>query len=151
MALSIYTVTVDAIALVAATAKSIFEIGTASTNRAKIKEWWVDFDGVTASAVPVKVEVQRFSAAVTTATTITPDPIDGAEAAESTCKHSTSTEGAGTATAGSGWIKRIPPTSGFHYIAVEGRELLIPVSAFFRIRCTAAAGVNVSFGFVFEE
>lgn len=149
--MALYSINIDALALAAATAKSILELGTPAGQRAIIKEWWVDFDGVTATAVPVKVEVQRFSAAVTTATTLAGDPLQGDPAAVVVAKHSTTTEGAGTATAGSGWLKRIAPTSGFHYIAVEGRELLIPVSAFFRIRITAAAAVNVTAGIVWAE
>lgn len=149
--MALYSIHIDALALVAATAKTVIELATSAANRAKVKEWWIDFDGVTATAIPVKCEIQRFSAAVTTATALAGDPLQGEPAAESTAKHSTTVEGAGTATAGSGWIKRIPPTSGFHYIAVEGRELLLPVSAFARIRCTAAAGVNVTAGLVWEE
>lgn len=150
--MALYVVTVDAIALAAATAKTIFEIGTPSTDRAKIKEWWVDFDGVSAAAIPGKVEVQRASAAVTTATTLAGDKYDAADgAATAVTKHTTTTEGAGTLTAGSGWLKRIHPQTGFHYQAPLGEELIIPVSAFFRIRCTFAAIVNVTFGFVWEE
>jgi hypothetical protein len=148
---NLYSVNIDALALAAATAKTVIELATPATRRVIIKEWWVDFDGVTASAVPVLVEVSRFSAAVTTATTATPDPWQGAPASLCTVKHSTTAEGAGTRTAMSGWIKRIPPTSGFHYIAVEGRELLIPISAWFRIRVTAAAIVNVTAGLIWEE
>lgn len=150
--MALYVVTVDAVALVAATAKSIFEIGTAATDRAKIVEWWVDFDGVSSAGIPVKVEVQRASAAVTTATTLAGDKLDGGDGPASvTTKHSTTAEGAGTLTAGSGWLKRIHPQSGFHYQAPLGREVIIPLSAFFRIRCTAAANVNAAFGFVWEE
>lgn len=149
--MALYSIHIDALALVAATAKTVLELGSTATDRVKIKEWWVDFDGVTASAIPVKVEVQRFSAAVTTATTLAGDPLQGDPVATAVAKHSTTVEGAGAATAGSGWIKRIPPTSGFHYVAVEGRELLLPISAFFRIRCTAAANVNVAAGIVWEE
>jgi hypothetical protein len=150
--MALYVVTVDAVALAAATAKTIFEIGTAATDRAKIVEWWVDFDGVTSNAVPVKVEAQRASAGVTTATTLAGDKLDGGDgAASATTKHSTTTEGAGTLTAGSGWLKRVHPQGGFHYQAPLGREVVIPLSAFFRIRCTAAAIVNATFGFIWEE
>lgn len=149
--MALYSIHIDALALVAATAKSVIELPTPSTRRAKIKEWWVDFDGVTASAVPVKVEAQRFDIAATTMTTLAGNPLEGDPVALCLSRHSATAEGAGVPTAGSGWIKRIPPTSGFHYVAVEGRELLLPVSAFFRIRCTAAAGVNVTAGLIWSE
>jgi len=148
--MALYWVSVDAVALVASTAKSIFEIGTSASTRAKIVEWWVEFDGVSSSAVPVKIEVGRFSAAVTTATTITPfkyDPADGA--AGSTTKHSTATEGAGTASDVE--IHRVSPTTGILVQYPLGREITLAVSTFARIRCTAAANVNATFGVIWEE
>lgn len=149
--MALYVISVDAIALVAATAKSVLELGTPSTDRAKIKEWWVEFDGVTAANTPVKVEVGTFSAAVTTATTLAGakfDPADGTAAA--TAKHSTSTEGAGTITAGTP-IHRISPTSGYHYIAPLGQEWTMAVSTFWRMRLTAAQTVNATVGLIWEE
>jgi hypothetical protein len=151
--MALYVVTVDGVALVAATAKTLLEITSGAQDRVRIVEWWIDFDGATSTAVPVKVEAQRFSAAVTTATTLAALPLDVAEgAAACTVKHTTTTEGAGTPTAGSGWIKRVHPQGSFHYQAPLGRELVIPIGgAFWRIRATAAAGVNATFGVIFEE
>ena len=150
MSLRKYEVSVDAVALAAATAKSIFELATSANNQAKIRSWWVEFDGVTASNTPVKVEVGRFSAAVTTATAVTPSKLDGAGVASlSTAKHSTSTEGAGTFDAGE--THRIPPTSGMYVQYPDGDELVVGVSGFFRIRCTAAQAVNATFGCAWYE
>jgi hypothetical protein len=150
--MALYGITIDALALVAATAKTVIELGTTSTDRAKIIQWWVEFDGATSTAVPVKIEAQRFSAAVTTATTLAGDKLDPADGAAATvAKHSTTTEGAGTATAGSGEIHRVHPQGGILIQYPLGRELVIPVSAFWRIRCTAAAGVNVTAGVIWEE
>jgi len=144
-----YFLSVDAISLSAATAKSVLEIGSSSAVRVRIKEWWVDFDGVTSTAVPVKVETGRFSAGVTTATSASEkmDPADGAPA--STVKHSTSTEGAGTAD--DIMFHRISPTAGYHYIAPLGQEFVLAVSTFWRMRLTAAATVNATVGVVWEE
>lgn len=141
---------VDAVALVAATAKSIAELGTAAGNRAKIVEWSVTFDGVTASNTPVKVEVGRFSGAVTTATTFTIDKLDPADGtATVTAKHSTSTEGAGTADDIE--FYRIPPTGGILKQYPLGREWVLATSTFWRIRCTAAQNVNATFSVTWEE
>jgi hypothetical protein len=122
-----------------------------------VKEWWVEFDGVTATAVPVKVEVGRFDIAVTTGTALTvgvqgrrdgaaPDPA-------AIITHTTATEGAGVPVHGTQAteIHRVPPTSGIYVMYPDGREPLVPVSKFWRIRCTAAAIVNVSFGVVWSE
>lgn len=148
--MALYMVSQDAIALVAATAKSCLELAAASSDRISIKEWWVEFDGVSASAIPVKVEVGRFSAAVTTATTATAEKLDPADgAASAVAKHTTTTEGAGTAD--DVLLHRISPTSGYHYIAPLGQELILAVSTFWRIRLTAAAGVNATVGVIWQE
>ena len=139
-----YVMSVDAIALTGGTAKSVLELKTASTTRIWIKEWWATFDGVTATNTPVKCEVGRFSSAVTTATSFTAGKFDAADGTpDTTATHSASTEGAGTIDAGAGsW--RIPPTSGYHYIAPLGGELVVPVSGFWRMRLTSATSQNVN-------
>ena len=145
----LYWVSVDGIALTAATAKSVFELATGTT-RCKITEWWVEFDGTNAAAAPVKVEVGRFSAGVTTATTITPSKYDAADGASTvTAKHSTTTEGAGTAS--DVFTHRVPSTSGMYVQYPLGRELVLASSAFFRIRLTSASAVNAAFGVSWEE
>lgn len=146
-----YELAQDAIALAAATAKSVLELATPAGTRLAILEFWLEFDGVTASAVPVKAEMGRFSAAVTTATTVTADKMDpGTVAALVTSKHSTSTEGAGTPV-GTPIVKRVPPTSGFHYVAPPDRPYIVAVSSFWRMRLTAAAIVNVTCGVIWDE
>jgi hypothetical protein len=147
---ALYVVSVDAIALAAATAKSVLELATGAADRARIVQWWVEFDGVSASAVPVKVEVGRFSAAVTTATTITGQKLDSADgAAAITAKHSTSTEGAGTFDAGE--THRVPPTSGVVIQYPLGREWVAGTSGFWRMRLTAAATVSATVGVIWDE
>lgn len=148
--MALYSMSVDGIALVAATAKTIAEVGFGAADRGKIVEWSVTFDGTSASAVPVKVEVGRFSAAVTTATTFTIDKLDPADGtAGATAKHSATAEGAGTAD--DVVIYRVPPTGGMVMQYPLGREWVMPVSTFWRIRCTAPAGVNVTFNVTWEE
>lgn len=148
--MALYSMSVDGIALAAATAKSIAELGTAATDRAKIVEWWVEFDGVTSSAIPVKVEVGRFSAAVTTASTFTIDKFDtGDGTASVTAKHTTTVEGAGTADDVA--IHRVHPQGGIYVQYPLGREWVLAGSTFWRIRATAAAIVNVTFGVTWEE
>lgn len=147
--MALYWVSVDALALVGTTAKSVLELGSSSTDKVKIKEWWYEFDGVTASATPVKIEIGRFSTGVTTATSASEkfDTSDGTPS--TTAKHSTSTEGAGTAD--DIIFRRCPPTSGYHYVAPLGQELVLAVSTFWRMRITAAANVNVTCGVIWEE
>jgi hypothetical protein len=87
--------------LLAATAKTCIELGTAAGSRIAIIAWWAEFDGVTSTAVPVKIEAQRASVAVTTATTVTAEKFDAADGGPiTTAKHTTTTEGAGPLTGG---------------------------------------------------
>jgi len=145
-----YALTVDGIALAAATPKTIAEIGTASSSRATIIHVGVTFDGVVAANTPVLVELRRASAGVTTATTLAGDRQDlSTGTAASTTKHSTTVEGGGTLSGGE--MYRVPPTSGLILQYPLGRELIVPVSAFWRIRCTAAQAVNVTFTLIWDE
>jgi hypothetical protein len=149
--MALHTFSIDANPVAAATAETIIEVGTSSGNRAKIVEWWVEFDGVTATAIPVKVEVGRFSAAITTGTTGTSSKYDPADATpESVIKHTVTTEGAGTAEAGIE-IHRIHPQGGFLKQYPLGRETVLAASTFWRIRVTAAAIVNVTAGVTVED
>lgn len=144
----VYTVAQDAMALVAATAKTVVEISTPATRRAWIRRWWVEFDGVTAANAPVKCELAR-ATAVVTGTTVTPNPVDpGGVAALSTVRFNASAEGT------IGVIldtKRVPPTSGYEMYLDPKAYVLVPVSGFWRIRLTAAQGVNATAGIEFEE
>lgn len=149
--MALYTFSISNVALAAAVAKSVLELGTAASDRARIVSWWVEFDGISSSAVPVDVEVGRFSAAVTTATTGTPSKLDPAEGAGATVvKHSTTAEGAGTIEAGSE-LHHVHPQGGLLVQYPLGREPVLAVSTFWRIRLTAAAGVNVTVGVTWEE
>jgi hypothetical protein len=148
--MALYNLSINNLALVAATAKSVVEIGTPSTVRAKIVQWWAEFDGVSASAVPVKIELGRFSSGVTTATTLAGFALDANEPASLvTAKHSTTTEGAGTISGGE--IHLVSPTSGILVQYPLGREWMIGASGFWRMRLTAPAAVNVTFGVQWEE
>lgn len=149
--MAIYTFSVDAVALAAATAKTIIELGAAATGaRPRIIEWWVEFDGVSSAAVPVKCEIGRFSATVTTATTGTPSDFDPTDTALSVVRHTATVEGAGTVEAGTP-IHRVSPTSGLYVQMPLGREMLLNNSTFWRIRLTAAAVVNATCGVTWEE
>jgi hypothetical protein len=147
-----FSASTDAIALTAAV-KTILEIATPATTGILIIGWWVEFDGVTAANVPVKVEVGRFSAVTTTMTnTMTPSKMGfGANAIASQCtvKNTATAEGAGTFSDGE--IHRIPPTSGIYIQYPLGREWTVPASSFFRIRVTPGAAVNVTYGVQWAE
>ena len=142
-----FGVSADQVALTAAAAKTVLELATPSTAGLTPVMWWVEFDGVSASALPVKVEVGIFSAAVTTATTATPFSLNGGErgvASSGAAKTNATAEGAGTAT----YVEthRVSPTSGILVQEPLGNELVVGPSSFWRIRLTAAANVNATVG-----
>jgi hypothetical protein len=145
----LYSVTSGAVALTAATARTLIEIATGAT----IDNVWVSFDitfdGVTATAVPVKVDIISTTASGT-GTTYTPVKIGNSQnrASITTAEIATTVEGS-TPTVLLSWY--VPPTSGFSYQWPLGRELGQTVSKFFGIRCTAPAGVNAIANLLFEE
>ena len=144
----VYTVAVDAIALSAATLKSLMELQTASTRKIILISWWVEFDGTSAAATPVKVELVRASAGITGTTITALKYTDSAPAAITTVKHSASGEGTPTDVLG---IHRISPTTGIMVQYPLGREITVPVSGFLNLRCNAAATVNATVGMQWEE
>ena len=132
-----------AVALSAATAKTIVA-GIAPTNqRFIVKEWSVTFDGVTASAVPVLCElVYSSGAGAGTSTSLTPtkqNPID-AETIQSTAKENYTAEPT-TITVLDSML--ISPTSGMKEIRPALRGVMCPGGKTLGIRCTAPATVNV--------
>ena len=147
-----YSHSVDANALAAATAETIIEIAVPATRRIKIVGWWAEFDGVSATGVPVKVEVGRFTVGITTGTTRTPVKLDPADPASlmTTVKDTVTAEGAGTPEAGIE-THRIHPQGGLQIWYPPGEEPVQAVSTFWRLRCTAAAIVNVTAGVIWEE
>jgi len=152
----VYSISGDAMALTAATAKTVLEIKTPATTGIVPVCWWVEFDGTTATNTPVKVEVGRFSAAVTTMGTagVTPSKTNygnNSLASQCTCGTGagTNTEGAGTASDVE--IHRVSPTSGLIWTESLGMEWTLGASAFWRIRVTAAQTVNCTAGVRWTE
>ncbi len=146
-----FSYTIDAIACVAATAKTLLELGTDANTPITIIDWWIDLDNTTSGA-PGKIELQKFSAGITTGTSVTPVLARGIGGVSGvTLKHSATVEGAGTPTAGSGEIRRIPPTALLDKAYSLGREFELGVSGFWRLRATFAAAVNACVGIVWEE
>lgn|SRR4051794_30277711 len=150
----IYTASVDAVALTAATAKTVIEVFAPATTGIVPIMWWVEFDGVTATAVPVLVEVGIFSAQSTAGTAYTGANMvwnsgNRGLASQCTVRAPVTTEGAGT----SSIIERhrVPPTSGMVLQEPLGQEMAVGASTSYRIRLTAAAAVNATVGVRWTE
>lgn len=144
-----YIVSSGVVALTAATARTLIELATG----AAIENLWVSFDitfdGATATATPVKVDIITTTASGT-GTTYTPVKYGASQPTNSvtTAEIATTVEGS-SPTVVQSWY--VPPTSGFSYQWPLGRELAMFPSKFMGIRCTAPAGVNAIANLVFEE
>lgn len=137
--------------------KTILQIATPSTVRARIIEIGCTFDGVTASAVPVLVTLRRQTSAGTggasIATNFGPNPHnpDG-PTANVTAQQGPAGTWTGEPTTGKvlrTW--RIPPTSGLVFQFPLGQEIEMAVSQYLGIVVTSAATVNCSAYFVWDE
>lgn len=143
-----YMITTGPTALVAATAKTMIEV-TASAN---IPPEWiafdVTFDGVTAGATPVRLDICSYTA-TGTGTAFTPKRFGQAlGVAQSTAKINDTVEPTSPVVISSLYI---PPTSGLSYQWPLGRELFHATSTIMGIRLTAPAAVNAIVNLVVEE
>ena len=145
----LFIVTSGVVALTAATARTLIELATGAAVANQWVAFDITFDGVTATAVPVKVDIITTTASGT-GTTYTPVRYSPSQpvAAATTAEIATTVEGS-TPTVVQSWY--VPPTSGFSYQWPLGRELAMFPSKFMGIRCTAPAGVNAIANLVFEE
>jgi hypothetical protein len=145
-----YVITTSNVALTAATARTVIEGVTGATGNPP--EWIgvdITFDGVTATAVPVRVDFCTY-AATGTGTSQTPKKLGAAlGTAASTWKINDTVEPTTPAIIYSWWI---PPTTGLiGFMWPLGRELLQPLSTVQGIRLTAPAAVNAIVNLIMEE
>lgn len=135
--------------------KTLLQVATPATREIRLLEWSISFDG-SAAATPIKVELLQTDVAATV-TSLTPTLYDSPLGPASLCVGGTAATGY-TATA-EGTIaatrvfaaELIAPTAGYTYQFVPGREPLIPVSKFVRIRVTAGAAVNAYCRLIWQE
>lgn len=149
MANGIYTASLSGIST-GTSLKTLMELGTTATMRATILSWWIEFDGISGSATPIKVELIRGTGGIT-GTSITAEKYtDKYDAAATVAKHTSTNEGTiGVTNALESHY--VHPQSGILVQYPLDREIQIPVSAFLRLRVTAAASVNASVGIVWQE
>lgn len=154
--MSIYSYSTVTATLVASTAYTALEIQTAASTDIKILKWWVELNSVTSTDKQVLVQVGAFTAAVTTATAVTPTKVDwggNGIASQSTVRVNATTEGAGTFTAGYEQ-HYIGASSGYTFWEPDRLALQIPNSAFFRIRLSpgsALTSTTAAVGVTWEE
>lgn len=147
-------VTGGAVALSAATAKSVLGVKAPSGNGIDLKKFKVGFDGVTASAVPVLVELCYATFATnspgTNSTSVTPAQTYGRTITVGATAAKTWTTEPTALTVVQEWL--LTPNGGLvMYDFPLGDTPDSAVSEGFVIRCNAPAAVNVRASLEFER
>lgn len=146
--------TTAAVALVAATAKSILGVSAPAQFGVDLKKYRVSFDGVTASAIPVLVELCYSTFATnapgTASTTRTPAQVYGRAITTGFTAASNWTSEPTVLTVLDQWT--LTPNGGLVIYDIPlGDTPDSAVSQGFVIRCTAPAAVNVTADLWFER
>lgn len=138
-----------AVAMVAATAKTVVQVIGSSTDTLSLVRIRVSFDGVTATAIPALVEVGIITAAGTS-TAFTPVQVTGSPlASSSTAGYNSSAEPTYNRIIDSFYA---PVTMGhFTDWTPLGEEALAAISQGFGIRVTAPATVNCLASILYAE
>jgi hypothetical protein len=134
--------------------KTLLQYKPSATVVGKIVEWGISFDG-SAAATPIKVELVETSGAATVTASAAADitKLDAAALAggdPTTNLIPVGTTSTGYTASGEGTpgtcrifdLQLLPPTSGYVKQFPLGREPVVQVNTFLRIRVTAGAAVN---------
>lgn len=150
--MSLFSTSADALAVSTSGVKTLLEVNQVASRFLVLKQWSIEFDGVTASNVPVQVQlviVTATSAAGTGGTIVSMKNFQAAPAA--TSKTLPATEG----TVGVIEAHRVPPTSGLLIQYPLGEEPSIigaaSTASGIAIRALAGAAVNASCTLQWEE
>lgn len=136
--------------------KTLLQLATPSTAEVKIIEWGISFDGIS-SALPIEVELFGTTVAATSGTAVTPQQWGNPNGPASLCVGGTSATCFSPGTEGTVAnyrpldIQLIAPTSQYVKLYPLGREPMIAVSQFIRIRVTAQNSVNAYAYIIWEE
>lgn len=138
--------------------KSMLQIATPATQGLRIVEWGISFDG-TAVATPIRVELLQTDVAATVLAHVAAgvQPYHNPSAPASVMTLGTAatgytSSGEGTITATRHFdLQFIAPTNQYVKQWPLGREPVVPVSKFLRVRVTAAAAVNAYCYIIWDE
>jgi len=139
----------DEIALVAATEKTIIQLKAPANQRVKIRGWGIFFDGVSAGAEPVEVELkkQTTDGTMTTHTPVNETP-GSAETIQSTAKRNATVEPTSTDMFDA---LEVHPQTGYEKIYPMGEEPVLAGGERMAITAMAPAVVNCRAKLYFEE
>jgi hypothetical protein len=136
--------------------KTLLQVATPATAEVKVIEWGISFDG-SAAATPGIIELIQTDVAATSGSSLTPtvfgNPLGPASlcvgGTGATC-YSPSAEGTITAIR-SGDTQLVAPTNQYVKQFPLGREFMVPISKFLRIRVKFGTTVNAICYIVWEE
>jgi len=141
------------VALAAATTKTVLQVNIPSAQDIRLLGWGVSFDGASGTAVPVICQLIEGDVAASVGTSFTPEPWGNAIAPASVCIGGAALTGYNFTTEGTMTAVReidsqhVHPQSayGVFWPATDTQPKCgAPAAArFLRVRCTAAAIVNV--------
>jgi hypothetical protein len=136
--------------------KTLIQVATPSTQKISVFSWWVAFDGTSSSAAPIEVELIETNVAATV-TSFTPVAFSDTSAPGSLCVGGTSATGTNASAEGTITASRlldyqtVHPQASYRMEFSLGREPVIAVSSFLRLRVLAGASVGAACGIVWEE
>lgn len=136
--------------------KTMIQIATPATAEIKVIEWGISFDGSTA-ATPIRCGLIQTDVAATGGTSLTPTLWGNPNGPASLCIGGTGATNFSPSAEGTTTVARlfdiqfIAPTNQYVKQFPLGREPMIPVSKFLRIRVTATATVNCYCYIIWEE
>lgn len=142
--------------------RTMLQLASGTANKLTIVEWGISYDGIIATSVPIATELFATSVAATMTTalaatdvTLLNGPGDEASniqygAALSAFATAAVTEGT-VANARNFDIQLIAPTTGYVKQWPLGREPVVPVSRFLRVRVTAGVTVNAYIYVIWSE
>ena len=139
----LYIARVSALALSAATTRTVLQVVSASSRRLAIKEWGISFDGADATKTPILVEILRQTTAGTSSslTLVQNDPGDPAPLASALQGFSSTEPTSGDVL----WSEYITPAGGFDRVQLPlGEEIGVAVSTRLGLRVTTASGVTAN-------
>jgi len=135
--------------------KTLLQIATPSTRQIKVVKWSISFNG-SAAATPILVELIETDVAATV-TSLTPTKWNDPNMTASLCVGGTAATGYTASAEGTITATRVldvqfvAPTSQYVLPYELGREPMVGISKFLRVRVTAGAAVNAYTYIIWEE
>jgi hypothetical protein len=140
------------VALAAGVTKTVLQVAVPATTSIMLLGWGLSFDGVSGTAVPVTCQLADTDVGASGLTSYTPDLFGNTEQQASLCVGGAALTGHGggvTPTEGTIAVCRsldpqlVHPQAGYAVWWPERGMMRVGASRFLRIRCTAAAAVDV--------